>query len=177
MSTEQQTRKDIIDKALESAGWNVNDPTQVTLEFDINVVLPPDISEPQTTYQGHQFSDYVLLGRDAKPLVVVEAKKTSKDAALGREQAKQYCYSLQQKNKGGELAKKLNPLVKFRELQNPGAGPVKLNLTNVQHNKERIEKRDLIQAPFTVIHLHGIRGIFSPSEINDILKLTEKLAA
>lgn len=102
MSTEQQTRKDIIDKALESAGWNVNDPTQVTLEFDINVVLPPDISEPQTTYQGHQFSDYVLLGRDARPLAVVEAKKTSKDAAIGREQAKQYCYNLQ-KDKGGEL--------------------------------------------------------------------------
>ncbi|MGZ8172614.1 type I restriction endonuclease subunit R [Methylobacter sp.] len=102
MSTEQQTRKNIIDKALESAGWNVNDPTQVILEFDITVGLHPDISEPQTPYQGHQFSDYVLLGRDAKPLAVVEAKKTSKDAALGREQAKQYCYNMQ-KDKGGEL--------------------------------------------------------------------------
>lgn len=102
MSTEQQTRKNIIDKALESAGWNVNDPTQVILEFDINVGLHPDISEPQTPYQGHQFSDYVLLGKDAKPLAVVEAKKTSKDAALGREQAKQYCYNMQ-KDKGGEL--------------------------------------------------------------------------
>lgn len=102
MSTEQQTRKNIIDKALESAGWKVNDPTQVILEFDINVGLHPDISEPQTPYQGHQFSDYVLLGKDAKPLAVVEAKKTSKDAALGREQAKQYCYNLQ-KDKGGEL--------------------------------------------------------------------------
>ncbi|MDO9047894.1 MAG: DEAD/DEAH box helicase family protein [Methylobacter sp.] len=102
MSTEQQTRKNIIDKALESAGWKVNDPTQVILEFDINVGLPPDISEPQTPYQGHQFSDYVLLGKDAKPLAVVEAKKTCKDAALGREQAKQYCYNMQ-KDKGGEL--------------------------------------------------------------------------
>ena len=102
MSTEQQTRKDIIDKALASAGWNIKDPTQVILEFDINVNLPEDISEQQTPYQGHQFSDYVLLGRDAKPLAVVEAKKTCKDAALGREQAKQYCYNLQ-KDKGGEL--------------------------------------------------------------------------
>lgn len=40
-----------------------------------------------------------------------------------------------------------------------------------------IERRDLIQAPFTIIHPKGIRGIFSPSEIQDILKLTEKFAA
>jgi type I restriction enzyme R subunit len=32
----------------------------------------------------------------------VEAKKTSKDAAIGREQAKQYCYNIQNKN-GSEL--------------------------------------------------------------------------
>jgi type I restriction enzyme R subunit len=32
----------------------------------------------------------------------VEAKKTSKDATLGREQAKQYCYNIR-KDKGGEL--------------------------------------------------------------------------
>ena len=44
----------------------------------------------------------MLLGRDAKPLAVVEAKKTCKDPGLGREQAKQYCYNLQ-KDKGGEL--------------------------------------------------------------------------
>ena len=31
-----------------------------------------------------------MLGRDGKPLVVVEAKRSSKDAELGREQAKQY---------------------------------------------------------------------------------------
>ena len=58
--------------------------------------------EPQTIYQGHQFSDYVLLGRDGKSLAVVEAKKTSVDAAIGREQAKQYCYNIQKKY-GSEL--------------------------------------------------------------------------
>ncbi|MEQ1531925.1 MAG: DEAD/DEAH box helicase family protein, partial [Methylococcales bacterium] len=102
MSTEQHTRKTIIDKALILAGWNIADPTQVIHELDIIVQLPEGITEPQTPYQGHQFCDYVLLGRDAKPLAVVEAKKTGKDAAIGREQAKQYCYNLQ-KDKGGEL--------------------------------------------------------------------------
>jgi len=33
------------------------------------------VQEAPTPYQGHQFSDYVLLGKDGKPLAVVEAKK------------------------------------------------------------------------------------------------------
>ncbi|MCG2777640.1 MAG: restriction endonuclease subunit R, partial [Desulfobacterales bacterium] len=101
MKTEQQTRKELIDAALVKAGWNVNDPGQVVQEFDI-LVDPFKVAEPHTPYGGHQFSDYVLLGRDRKPLAVVEAKKTSKDAALGREQAKQYCYNIR-KDKGGEV--------------------------------------------------------------------------
>ena len=52
------------------------------------------IEEEHTLYSGHQFSDYVLFGKDGKPLAVVEAKKTSVDAAIGREQAKQYCYNI-----------------------------------------------------------------------------------
>ena len=99
---EAQTRKELIDKQLTEAGWNLNDQTQVVIEFDINVELPDGVSEPQTPYQGHQFSDYVLLGKNGKPLAVIEAKKTSKDAGLGREQAKQYCYNIQ-KEHGGEL--------------------------------------------------------------------------
>jgi type I restriction enzyme, R subunit len=102
MKTEHHTRKEIIDKKLESAGWNVADRSQVIEEFDIEVGLPDGVHEPLTPYQGHQFSDYVLLGKDAKPLAVIEAKKTSKDAAIGREQAKQYCFNIQ-KQYGGEL--------------------------------------------------------------------------
>ncbi|MFH2218887.1 MAG: DEAD/DEAH box helicase family protein [Pseudomonadota bacterium] len=101
MKTEQQTRIELIDAALKKAGWNVNDPQQVVQEYDI-LVDPVQVAEAFTPYGGHQFSDYVLLGRDRKPLAVVEAKKTSKDAALGREQAKQYCYNIC-KDKGGEL--------------------------------------------------------------------------
>lgn len=80
----------------------MSDPGQVVQEFDILVDLPEGIKEARTPYEGHQFSDYVLLGKDGKPLAVVEAKRTSKDAALGREQAKQYCYNIQ-KQLGGEL--------------------------------------------------------------------------
>jgi type I restriction enzyme R subunit len=95
MISEAQTRKELIDKKLTAAGWDINNLAQVSQEFDIPVPLPVGVSEPRTPYEGHQFSDYVLLGKDAKPLAVVEAKKTSKDPAIGREQAKQYCYNIQ----------------------------------------------------------------------------------
>jgi len=100
--TEAQTRQEIIDKQLEASGWNVNDLTQVTQELDIQVDLPDGVKEARTQYEGHQFSDYALLGKDGKVLAVVEAKRSSKDAEVGREQAKQYCYNIQ-KEKGGEL--------------------------------------------------------------------------
>jgi len=95
MKTEQQTRIELIDKLLLQAGWSVNDPTQVVEEFDILVNLPEGVQEPRTKYEGHQFSDYVLLGKDGRPIAVVEAKKTSRDAAIGREQARQYCVHIQ----------------------------------------------------------------------------------
>ena len=93
MKNEKLTRKEIIDNRLKQAGWNVTDRTQVIEEFDIQLTV---VEEPTTPYAGHQYSDYVLLGKDGKPLAVVEAKKTSVDAALGREQAKQYCYNIKQ---------------------------------------------------------------------------------
>jgi type I restriction enzyme R subunit len=43
--------------------------------------------------------------------------------------------------------------------------------------RETVEKKDLINAPFTVIHPQGIRGVFSPAEIYEILQLTEQFAA
>ena len=101
MSNEKHTRKEIIDIRLKQAGWNVGDRTQVVEEFDI-IVDSNLVQEAATPYAGHQFSDYVLLGKDGKPLAVVEAKKSSVDAKIGQEQAKQYCYNIQ-KQFGCEL--------------------------------------------------------------------------
>ena len=101
-ASESQTRSELIDSQLAVAGWDVKDLTQVIEEFDILTSLPLGVAEPRTPYEGHQFSDYVLLGKDRKPLAVIEVKKSSRDAAIGREQAKQYCYNIQ-KQLGGEL--------------------------------------------------------------------------
>jgi type I restriction enzyme R subunit len=100
MKHEQKTRKEIIDHRLIKAGWNINDRTQVVEEFSI-AVASGITSEPLVGF-GIQFSDYVLLGKDGKPMAVVEAKKSTIDANIGKEQAKQYCYFIQKQN-GGQL--------------------------------------------------------------------------
>lgn len=100
--SEASTRQEIIDLRLLKAGWDVNNPSQVTSELDIWVGLPEGIVEPEHEHQGFQYADYVLLGEDGYPLAVVEAKKTSKDARIGQEQARQYAVNIQ-KNSGKDM--------------------------------------------------------------------------
>lgn len=95
---ESQTRKEIIDNRLKQAGWNVTDRTQVIEEFFISVD-ENIVNEPVSKYRS-EFSDYVLLGKDGKIIAVIEAKKTSIDATVGKEQAKQYCLHIQKKQGG-----------------------------------------------------------------------------
>ncbi|HEY4964537.1 MAG TPA: DEAD/DEAH box helicase family protein [Candidatus Saccharimonadales bacterium] len=99
---EAATRQQIIDIRLQKAGWNVNDPLQVTSELDIWIGLPDGVEKPEHEYQGFQFADYALLGDDGYPLAIVEAKKTSKDARVGQEQARQYAENIQ-KNSGKDM--------------------------------------------------------------------------
>jgi len=100
---ESETRQQIIDQKLKLAGWNVSDPSQVIQELDI--VLKnhtSSVAEPDPSpYAGHRFADYALVHR-GKPVAVVEAKRTFKDAALGREQAIQYAKNIQEIH-GGPL--------------------------------------------------------------------------
>lgn len=89
---EAKTRQGIINLRLKDAGWDVLDRTQVTEEFAVR----QDIEAIAAEHPGlYGFSDYVLLGKNGKPLAVVEAKKSSVDAEIGREQAKQYCLNIQ----------------------------------------------------------------------------------
>ena len=41
----------------------------------------------------------------------------------------------------------------------------------------KVERHQLIEAPFTSIHPRGIRGVFRPEEINEVPQLTSRLAA
>lgn len=77
--SEFETRKRFIDLDLEIAGW----------EFGKNIVEELEVSN-MTPTQDKGFVDYVLFGENGKPLAVVEAKRTSKDAKYGQQQAKLY---------------------------------------------------------------------------------------
>lgn len=72
---EAQTRSGLVDNLLAQSGWNVKDPMQVVEEFDILTSLPEGVEEARTPYEGHQFSDYVLLGKNGKPLAVVRSEE------------------------------------------------------------------------------------------------------
>jgi type I restriction enzyme, R subunit len=100
---EAETRRRLIDEDLRLAGWVLDDPSQVIQELDIKLgdPEPARVAEPESPYAGHQFADYGLL-MHGRPIAVVEAKRTSKDAELGREQALRYATNLQRIH-GGQL--------------------------------------------------------------------------
>ena len=92
--SEAETRRLYIDMYLREAGWEV-------LEQD-NVVLPAKACieievEGMPNSQGIGYCDYVLYGRDGRPLAIVEAKKTSVSASTGRHQADLYAECMKQK--------------------------------------------------------------------------------
>ena len=85
---EFQTRKMFIDEDLKTLGWKI-DQVQVVEEYFIN-----DMENiPGKTGK----IDYVLFGKDGNPLAVVEAKKTTKDPNIGKQQAVLYADSLERK--------------------------------------------------------------------------------
>ena len=81
---ESKTRRLIIDLALRRAGWPLDQERD--REYEVTGM-------PNRSGVGH--ADYVLWGDDGKPLGVVEAKKTTVDAAKGRQQAKLYADCLE----------------------------------------------------------------------------------
>ncbi|MDV6345292.1 DEAD/DEAH box helicase family protein [Nitrosomonas sp. Is37] len=82
---EAQTRQRYIDSQLAQAGWG-NDERTVIEEFELGTK-----QDRKSDYiEKHGFVDYVLLGKDGKPLALVEAKRTSRDALVGKRQAADY---------------------------------------------------------------------------------------
>ncbi|WP_338464847.1 DEAD/DEAH box helicase family protein [Shouchella rhizosphaerae] len=83
--SEFETRQKYIDLDLKLAGW----------EFGKNIVKEFQITG-MPNEQEIGFVDYVLLGDNGKPLAVVEAKRTSKDPNVGKQQAKLYADCIEQ---------------------------------------------------------------------------------
>lgn len=105
--SEADTRKIYIDLYLGEAGWNVLEPNSTTTLPDGTVVksglvfpssacceIPVD---GMPNRSGIGFCDYVLYGKDGKPLAIVEAKKTSVEALVGQTQVKLYGECMEKK--------------------------------------------------------------------------------
>lgn len=81
---EDLTRKIYIDTLMREAGW---DPYGTNVpEYPVKNCMPQADGS-----SGDGKVDYVLWGDDGKPVAVVEAKRTSRDARVGMHQAK--CYA------------------------------------------------------------------------------------
>ena len=83
---EAETRGAFIDLLLAEAGWPLDQPKDCEFEID---------GMPNKSGKG--FVDYVLWDDDGKPLGLVEAKRTKKDARDGQRQAELYADALEQK--------------------------------------------------------------------------------
>lgn len=84
--SEAQTRDYFIDLLLREAGWPLDQKRD--REFEV---------EGMPNNQGKGYVDYVLWGDDGLPLAVVEAKRTRKDARVGKRQAELYADCLETK--------------------------------------------------------------------------------
>ena len=85
--SEFETRRQYIDLYLQEAGWdvmtkkNVIQPQKAAIEIYVEGM-------PNKSEEG--YCDYVLYGKDSRPLAIVEAKKTSVDPNKGRHQVDLY---------------------------------------------------------------------------------------
>jgi type I restriction enzyme R subunit len=82
--SEAETRDFFIDLLLKEAGWALDKPD----DREYEVTGMPNA-------EGKGFVDYVLWGNDGKPLGMVEAKRTRRDARVGQQQAKLYADCLE----------------------------------------------------------------------------------
>lgn len=82
--SEAETRDYFIDLLLKEAGWPLDQKRD--REFEV-AGMPNE--------KGVGFVDYVLWGDDGKPLGLVEAKRTRRDARVGQQQAKLYADCLE----------------------------------------------------------------------------------
>lgn len=90
--SEAETRKLYIDVYLQEAGWHKGTPS-LKEEYELDGV------DRNKNYSGTGFADYVLFDDNGLPLAVIEAKKTTKDAKLGKYQALDYANALEKKFK------------------------------------------------------------------------------
>lgn len=92
--SEAQTRYNYIDPQLEKAEWNLNDHTQVRFEIPVE-------GYDQSTIGG--ITDYCLYRGNGEVIAVVEAKRTCRDARVGKQQVLDYVIAIEKNKPSGRL--------------------------------------------------------------------------
>lgn len=85
--SEFKTRKRYIDVDLKLLGW----------DFDHDVKEEFEVQNMDGKSGQMGYADYVLFGKDGLPLAIIEAKRTSKDPNIGRQQVLLYAKSLEER--------------------------------------------------------------------------------
>jgi len=85
--SEFKTRKKYIDVDLKLLGWDFDN--------DVKEEFPVENMDGKPGQKGS--ADYVLFGKDGLPLAIIEAKRTSKDANIGRQQALLYANAVEER--------------------------------------------------------------------------------
>lgn len=84
---ESETRYNLIDPLLEKAGWNLADRRSVGFEIPV---------DGYDTAPVNGITDYCLFRKNGEVLAVIEAKRTKRDARVGKEQLYQYITKIEQ---------------------------------------------------------------------------------
>lgn len=85
--SEAATRKLYVDLYLKEAGWDVLETENVRIPAKAGIEIKVD---GMRNSQGFGFCDYVLFGKDGRPLAIVEVKRTSVSPEVGRHQVDMY---------------------------------------------------------------------------------------
>ena len=91
-----------INRLLKRAGWRfLDDPKDSSKLANIQLETKAQVTLKELSKQGddfektkHGFVDYLLLDEQGFPLLVLEAKRETKDPLDGKEQARKYAHSL-----------------------------------------------------------------------------------
>lgn len=96
--SEKETRLQLIDPKLKLAGWDVLYEKHI-IEKNKACIETPVVGMRKTSENptGNGFVDYVLFGDDAKPLAIIEAKKSIINEEVGKVQACLYADALEKK--------------------------------------------------------------------------------
>ena len=112
--SEKETRKQLIDLELRTAGYAVD-----AFKHGLDVEYKVTLDDGKTGYV-----DYVIWSESGKPLAVIEAKKSSVDVSSGKHQAKRYTEALKKEFDcdvltfvtNGRVIEYTNGIYPFREI-------------------------------------------------------------